>query len=67
MCSRPAAGPTRSVEARFHVHVDVLEGPREGEGAALDLALNRLQAAFDGGDVGGGQDAGGAEHGDMRQ
>ena len=67
MCSRPAAGPTSVREARFHVHVDVLEGPREGEGAALDLALNRLQAAFDGGDVVGGQDAGGAEHGDMRQ
>ena len=54
-------------QALFDVEVDVLEIARPGELAAFDLAADRRHSALDVGDVGGGQDADGAEHPRVRE
>ena len=49
-------------EPRLDVHVDVLEARVVGEAALLDLRGDPLEAGDQGGGVGRGQDARGAEH-----
>ncbi len=52
-------------EAALDVHVDVFERARERQRARLDFALDLMKTARDGVGVGGVDDAGFSQHGDM--
>jgi len=58
--------PDQLAQAILDVEVNVLERSRESERAGLDLGGDRVQSARDCLGVLLGQDAGRAEHGDMR-
>ncbi len=65
---QPLAGITGELrQPHLDVHVHVFERALPDEFAALDLALYLLQATLDGGEIGGGEDAGGREHARMRK